>query len=455
MTTIRLYNTRTRTREVFDPIDPTNVRIYACGPTVYDQAHIGNARPAVVFDILFRLLRHVYGDKEVTYVRNITDVDDKINAKSSETGRPVRDIADETINWYRKDMEALGVLAPTHQPRCTEYIPQMIAMGEKLISKGFAYEAEGHVLFAVDSHDRYGALSSRSTKDMMAGARVEVAPYKKNPMDFVIWKPSTENQPGWDSPWGRGRPGWHIECSAMARDLLGEVFDIHAGGIDLIFPHHENELAQSCCAHDTEMMARFWMHNEMVRVKGRKMSKSLGNFLTVRDLLDKNITGEVVRFVMLSTHYRSPLDWTTKRVNEARATIRRWSDAICEADRQPQPPLQVTRALCDDLNTHLAISELSKLYREKNYSALRAGAYFLGLLKEERAYRGPALDDTWTDAIERTLLERAAAKDIKDFAKADEIRNRLLLLGINIKDTPEGTVWELAPDFDATRLEFL
>ena len=311
-TEIQLYNTRTRTKEPFRPIDPENVRMYVCGPTVYDRAHIGNARPVVVFDVLFRLLCHVYGANAVTYARNFTDVDDKIIARAQETRRDgetleaaTRRITDETIGWYHDDMKALGALRPTHEPRCTGYIPQMVEMTLRLIDQGHAYEAEGHVLFAVDTYKDYGKLSRRSLDDMVAGSRVEVAPYKRSPMDFVLWKPSTPDQPGWPSPWGRGRPGWHIECSAMARAILGDVFDIHGGGIDLQFPHHENEVAQSCCANHTERMANVWMHNGFLQVEGEKMAKSLGNFFTVKDLLDRGIPGEVMRFVLLSTHYRT------------------------------------------------------------------------------------------------------------------------------------------------------
>ncbi|MDC0136120.1 cysteine--tRNA ligase, partial [Sulfitobacter sp.] len=305
MTTIKLHNTKTRKREDFVPIEPKNVRMYLCGPTVYDRAHLGNARPVLVFDVLNRLLRHVYGEQSVTYVRNFTDVDDRINEtaqKRKEAGAEgtleelIHERSNETIEWYHADMDALGARRPDHEPRATEYIAQMIAMIEGLIAKEHAYEAEGHVLFAVDSwKEHYGSLSGRSVDDMIAGARVEVAPYKRNPMDFVMWKPSPDDLPGWESPWGKGRPGWHIECSAMAKELLGDHFDIHGGGNDLMFPHHENEIAQSCCANDTDAMANVWMHNEMLQVEGKKMSKSLGNFFTVRDLLDQGVPGEVIR----------------------------------------------------------------------------------------------------------------------------------------------------------------
>ncbi|HSG55187.1 MAG TPA: cysteine--tRNA ligase, partial [Paracoccaceae bacterium] len=324
MTTIKLHNTKTRRKEVFTPLNPDNVRMYVCGPTVYDRAHLGNARPVVVFDVLYRLLRHVYGPGHVTYVRNFTDVDDKINAKAADSKRTIGEITEETIRWYLDDMGALGALEPTHMPRATAYVGAMIAMIADLIAKGHAYAAEGHVLFAVDSYSNYGALSGRTVEDMIAGARVEVAPYKRNPMDFVLWKPSSGDLPGWDSPWGRGRPGWHIECSAMGSKLLGQYFDIHGGGADLQFPHHENEIAQSRCACGEGSFAQVWMHNEMIQVEGKKMSKSLGNFFTVRDLLDQGVPGEVIRYVFLMTHYRKPMDWTAEKAAQAEATLRKW-----------------------------------------------------------------------------------------------------------------------------------
>ncbi|WP_288961047.1 cysteine--tRNA ligase, partial [uncultured Sulfitobacter sp.] len=352
MTTIKLHDTKTRKRE-FIPIDDKNVRMYVCGPTVYDRAHLGNARPVIVFDVLNRLLRHVYGDAHVTYVRNFTDVDDKINARAAQSGRSIGEITAETTQWFLDDMAEVGALEPDHMPRATAYIPQMVAMIEDLIAKGHAYAAEGHVLFSVESYKAYGALSGRSIDDMIAGARVEVAPYKRNPMDFVLWKPSDDATPGWDSPWGRGRPGWHIECSAMADELLWKeplrqdrlsdeaksaphVFDIHGGGLDLQFPHHEDEIAQSCCANGTDEMARYWLHNEMLQVEGKKMSKSLGNFFTVRDLLDQGVPGEVIRFVMLSTHYRKPMDWTEKKRDEATKTLTKWMDLT--RDLEPCDP---------------------------------------------------------------------------------------------------------------------
>ena len=346
MTQIRLTNTRTRRKEEFVPIDPANVRLYLCGPTVYDRAHLGNARPVLVFDLLVRLLRHEYGDRAVTYVRNFTDVDDKINAEAQRRRAAGSDLSlealiaertEETIGWYHADMDALGAARPDHEPRATAYVGQMIAMTANLIAKGHAYEAEGHVLFDVRSFPDYGTLSGRSVDDMIAGARVEVAPFKRDPMDFVLWKPSSDDLPGWDSPWGRGRPGWHIECSAMSAALLGPHFDIHGGGIDLQFPHHENEIAQSCCAHPGAGFANVWLHNEMLQVEGKKMSKSLGNFFTVRDLLDRGVPGEVIRFVMLSTHYRKPMDWTEAKAQEAEAVLRRWHGLVAGIEPATSP----------------------------------------------------------------------------------------------------------------------
>ncbi|QDL92640.1 cysteine--tRNA ligase [Paroceanicella profunda] len=456
MTEIQLYNTASRRKDAFAPIDPDNVRMYVCGPTVYDRAHIGNARPVVVFDTLFRLLRHVHGEGHVTYVRNFTDVDDKINAKSAATGRPIRDITDETIQWYLDDMGALGALEPTEMPRCTDYIGEMVAMSERLIDKGFAYAAEGHVLFDVSSDPNYGSLSHRSLDEMMEGARVEVAPYKRGAMDFVLWKPSSEDEPGWDSPWGRGRPGWHIECSAMAEALLGETFDIHGGGIDLSFPHHENERAQSCCAHGTDRMAQVWMHNGFLMVEGEKMSKSLGNFFTVRDLLDQGYPGEVIRFVLLSTHYRKPMDWTAKAAEEAEKTLRKWralTDGVAPGDADPE----AVAALADDLNTPRAIAALHALAGRGDAAALAASAALLGFLGDGMGdwAAAPAAEADVSARIEALLAERLAARKAKDFARADAIRDAFAAAGVIVKDTAQGAEWELAPGFDAGRLEQL
>ncbi len=450
---IKLHNTKTRRKEEFTPIDPANVRMYVCGPTVYDRAHLGNARPVVVFDVLYRLLKHVYNGK-VTYVRNFTDVDDKINAKAAETGRDIRQITDETIKWYHEDMDALGALRPDFEPRATEYIGPMVAMIQGLIDKGHAYEAEGHVLFDVNSYDAYGALSGRRLEDMRAGERVEVADYKRDPMDFVLWKPSTGDQPGWESPWGFGRPGWHIECSAMSLDLLGESFDIHGGGLDLQFPHHENEIAQSCCANPTGDFAHYWLHNEMLQVEGKKMSKSLGNFFTVRDLLEQGVPGEVIRFVLLSTHYRSPMDWTEKKVKEATEALRKWRGLTEGIDPSTNPSPALVAALSDDLNTAAAIAELHKLAKSGDAAKLLASAKILGLLEERLGewHRPKVKHDQAYTLIGALLRRRHLAKVDKNYSLADQIRNELKKLHISIEDLPNGkTTFEVD---DGKEIEF-
>ncbi|WP_109311830.1 cysteine--tRNA ligase [Ruegeria sp. AU67] len=475
MTTIKLHNTRTRTKEDFVPIDPENVRMYVCGPTVYDRAHLGNARPVVVFDVLYRLLRHVYGADHVTYVRNFTDVDDKINAtalarqKAGAEGtleQLVQERSDETIGWYLHDMGALGALEPDEMPRATQYIAQMVAMIEDLIAKGHAYAAEGHVLFAVDSwKEHYGALSGRSVDDMIAGARVEVAPYKRNPMDFVLWKPSTDELPGWDSPWGRGRPGWHIECSAMSYELLGESFDIHGGGNDLMFPHHENEIAQSKCAHPHGEFARVWLHNEMLQVEGKKMSKSLGNFFTVHDLLEQGVPGEVIRFVFLQTHYRQPMDWTKEKRDEARQTLESWHDLTSGVEPAESPSPAVAAAVADDLNTAGALAELHRLAEEGDAAGLLASARFLGLLEpemaawiEERADYALHLKyevESWMSlrsGIKSNARDLMKSGDKKTggllFGWSDQIRDQLRVYGIEARDTKDGFEWNVLPLFD-------
>jgi len=448
---ITLYNTRTRRKEAFAPLDPSDVRMYVCGPTVYDRAHIGNARPVVVFDVLYRLLRHEYGEGNVRYARNFTDVDDKINAKAAATGRPIRDITDETIGWYHEDMDALGALRPTHEPRATDYIAQMVTMIEGLIASGHAYAAEGHVLFEVATDPEYGTLARRNLDDMRAGARVEIAPYKRDPMDFVLWKPSDAAQPGWDSPWGKGRPGWHIECSAMAGELFGERFDIHGGGNDLQFPHHENECAQSRCAgHD---FARVWMHNEMIKVDGKKMAKSLGNMRLISDFLSQGIPGEVLRFAILSTHYRSPMDLSEQLLNDSEKTLRKWRGIA--GDGVPGAvPAAVMEAVADDVNTPLAIAALHKLANEGDAAGLRAGAAMLGLLDEALGGwdRLPEADDAVSSRIDGLLSDRAAAKAAKDFARSDTIRDALIAAGVEIKDTPQGAEWSLTPGFEVAKL---
>ena len=486
MTTIKLHNTKTRKREDFTPIDDKNVRMYVCGPTVYDRAHLGNARPVIVFDVLNRLLRHVYGDAHVTYVRNFTDVDDKINARAAQSGRSIGEITAETTQWFLDDMAEVGALEPDHMPRATAYIPQMVAMIEDLIAKGHAYAAEGHVLFSVESYKAYGALSGRSIDDMIAGARVEVAPYKRNPMDFVLWKPSDDATPGWDSPWGRGRPGWHIECSAMADELLWKeplrqdrlsdkaksaphVFDIHGGGLDLQFPHHEDEIAQSCCANGTDEMARYWLHNEMLQVEGKKMSKSLGNFFTVRDLLDQGVPGEVIRFVMLSTHYRKPMDWTEKKRDEAEKTLRKWMDLT--RDLEPcdpaafKPDQKLIDALADDLNTHLALTYLNALTAQPQ--KLLDHARWLGFLsdksreddaKARAAYTtsfGSGGSEVETELANRLDELRQMAMKTKDFSDVDALKAALLAAGCEVRISKLGTEVIAGPTFDPAKLDVL
>ncbi len=439
---LSLHNTFSRKKEPFRPLDPGNVRVYVCGPTVYDYAHIGNARPVVVFDVLFRLLRRLYGETHVTYVRNITDVDDKINAASQASGEPIRAITERTAKAFREDMAALGALPPTVEPRATEHVAGMIAMIADLIAKGHAYAAEGHVLFSVASMLDYGKLSGRSLDEMIAGARVEVAPYKKDPADFVLWKPSDASLPGWDSPWGRGRPGWHIECSAMSHEYLGETFDIHGGGADLIFPHHENEIAQSTCAHGPGTFVRYWMHNGYLMVDGEKMSKSLGNFLIVHDLL-KEFPGEALRLALLTTHYRQPLDFTKAGVEQAKRKLDGWYRKV--AGGTAAAPDSVQAALEDDLNTPQAIAALERL----SGADLKAGGALLGLLQQDPEvwFKGPSggaaggLDDA---AIDDLIAKRNAARKAKDFAEADRIRKLLSDAGIVLEDGAQGTTWRRA-----------
>ena len=439
--TLRLYNTLTRTKEEFRPLDPTNVRMYVCGPTVYDYAHIGNARPVIVFDVLFRLLRHLYGKEHVTYVRNITDIDDKINARALEEGTSIRELTERTYNQFRADISALGVLDPTYEPRATETIPEMIAIIERLLRRGHAYVAEGHVLFEVGSLKEYGELAHRSLDEMIAGARVEVAPYKKDPMDFVLWKPSDAETPGWESPWGRGRPGWHIECSAMSWKLLGEVFDIHGGGIDLVFPHHENELAQSRSAFGHEVMANIWMHNGFLQVEGQKMSKSLGNFVTIHDLL-KDWPGEVLRFNMLRTHYRQPMDWTVSGLEESWKILTGWladSDLGEETEKHFAGP--VLHALLDDLNTPLAIAELHGLDRQARSSSLGPNLRALGF---SGRIDSPKLASLETAKVDSLVGARLAARKAKNWSESDRIRDELAAMGVVLRDNKDGsTTWEV------------
>jgi cysteinyl-tRNA synthetase len=463
---LRLYDTLTREKRPFAPIDPGNVRMYVCGPTVYDFAHIGNARPVIVFDVLFRLLRHVYGTDHVTYVRNITDVDDKINDRAARDfpGLPlneaIRKVTEITERQFHDDVDALGCLRPTVEPRATEHIAEMRVLIERLVADGFAYVAEDHVLFspqamnAANAHlPRYGALSNRSLDEMIAGARIDVAPYKRDATDFVLWKPSKPGVPAWPSPADikvEGRPGWHIECSAMAWKHLGEQFDIHGGGIDLVFPHHENELAQSCCAFHEARMANVWMHNGFLQVEGDKMSKSLGNFVTIRELL-VDWPGEVLRLNMLKTHYRSPIDWTVKGLEESAKTLDDWYRVAAD-EQEGQPAGAVIEALSDDLNTPQMIASLHGLRtgaaaNAGDRSAFAASLRLLGFLSESSAqWEGRKQQASGVDAIQvdELISARTAARARKDFQESDRIRDELAAMGVVIKDSKEGTTWEIA-----------
>jgi len=450
---LRLYDTLTREKRTFTPIDPARVRMYVCGPTVYDFAHIGNARPVIVFDVLFRLLRHVYGEKHVTYVRNITDVDDKINARAAERGISIREVTDETYKNFKEDVTTLGCLAPTVEPRATEHIDEMKTLTERLVKSGNAYVAEDHVLFHVASMKDYGRLSNRSLDEMIAGSRVEIAPFKKDPMDFVLWKPSGPGEPAWPSPAGikkPGRPGWHIECSAMSWKHLGETFDIHGGGIDLVFPHHENEIAQSRCAFHTPVMANFWMHNGFLQVEGEKMSKSLGNFVTIHDLL-KDWPGEVVRFTMLQTQYRQPMNWTLSGLRESQKSLDHWYKLT--ADSAPGYLCADTvDALLDDLNTPKAFAAMHELRGEAVKGAkpaaasLKASAQLIGLLQSPTQWFGfrPASGAVDENKVVSLIEARNSARKAKNFKEADRIRDELATMGIVLKDSKDGTTWEIA-----------
>ncbi|MCX7311549.1 MAG: cysteine--tRNA ligase [Alphaproteobacteria bacterium] len=445
---LKLYDTLAREKRVFAPIDPQRVRMYVCGPTVYDFAHIGNARPVIVFDVLFRLLRHLYGESRVTYVRNITDVDDKINARAAERGVSIRDLTEETYQNFKADVAALGCLPPTVEPRATDHIDEMKTLIERLVANGNAYVAQEHVIFSVPSMKGYGKLANRPLDEMMAGARVDVAPYKRDPLDFVLWKPSNRGDPSWESPCNirtPGRPGWHIECSAMSWKHLGESFDIHGGGIDLVFPHHENEIAQSCCAFHTKVMANFWMHNGFLQVEGEKMSKSVGNFVIIRDVL-ADWPGDVVRLAMLSSHYRQPINWTVKGLEEAEKALAGFFDAA-SADAEPRPAPSVLEALLDDINTPKAIAEMHALKNAAGRRALAGTLGFFGFRPEElKAWQADHVPEPALPAveIESRIAARNAARKAKDFAESDRIRDELAKLGVVLKDSKEGTTWEVA-----------
>jgi cysteinyl-tRNA synthetase len=456
---LQLYNSLTHSKQPFRPIDSQNVRMYVCGPTVYDYAHIGNARAVVVFDLLYRVLRHEYGAEHVKYVRNITDVDDKIIDAARANGETIEALTARTEQVFQEDMDALGNLRPDVQPRATEHIPQMIAMIEKLIANGHAYAAQGHALFRVASFKDYGKLSRRSRKEMIAGARVEVAPYKEDPGDFVLWKPSAADQPGWDSPWGRGRPGWHIECSAMSETHLGPHFDIHGGGVDLVFPHHENEVAQSVCAHAGESFVNFWVHNGFLSVDSAKMSKSLGNFVTAHEVLQE-WPGEVIRLALLSSHYRDPLDWTEERLQQAKQMLdrfyraARFSPAVQIGNRH-DPADEVRDALLDDLNAPLAISRLheiagaifrseSAMERGELQQKLVGSARLLGLIPGHPMHWRESVDGAFENMVAEQISARTIARKNRHFDQADRIRDSLAEMGIVLEDGPGGTTWRRA-----------
>ena len=481
MVTLTLYNTLTRAKEPFAPIDPAHVRFYACGPTVYDYAHIGNGRAAIVFDLVFRLLRHVYGEAHVIYSRNVTDVDDKINARAARDypalplNAAIAEVTAKTLAQYREDVAALGCLPPTHEPRATDHMAEMRALIERLVARGVAYVAEDHVLFSPAAMDalprepRYGALARRSLDEMLAGARVEVAPYKRDAMDFVLWKPSKPGEPGWESPCGiaaPGRPGWHIECSAMSMKTMLEpfggglacedadrnVFDIHGGGIDLVFPHHENEIAQSCCAFGSQRMANVWMHNGFLQVEGEKMSKSAGNFVTMHELLrtdkfgGRSWEGATLRLAMLRSHYRQPIDWTVRALEEAEKTVQRFARVARAAPPASRPTDALVAALADDLNTPAAIAHLHALAGDNRAAELRRDAALMGLDVEAAIAAedaAPDLDVATRDRIEALVAERLAARRAKDFTASDRLRDELALLGVALKDGKDRTDWEM------------
>jgi cysteinyl-tRNA synthetase len=471
---LKLYDTLTREKRVFKPLDPANVRMYVCGPTVYDFAHIGNARPVIVFDVLFRLLRHLYGAEHVTYVRNITDVDDKINARAAEEypalplNEAIRKVTEKTDRQFHDDVAALGCLPPTIEPRATDHIAEMLTLIDRLVASGNAYVAEDNVLFSVPSDPDYGQLSRRPLDEMIAGARVDVAPYKRDATDFILWKPSKPGEPAWPSPAGiktPGRPGWHIECSAMSWKYLGETFDIHGGGIDLVFPHHENEIAQSRCAFHTPVMANYWMHNGFLQVEGEKMSKSLGNFVTIHELL-KDWPGEVIRLNMLRTHYRQPIDWTLSGLEESSKTIDAWYSFIGDCAPAEQPDATFLEALGDDLNTPQSVTRLHQMSHppiaglamagltmlgdrtgEDAQRYLKSSAMMIGLLgKSASQHRADLVQASSVDTstVEALVSERSAARKAKDFAESDRIRGELAKMGVVLKDSKDGTTWEIA-----------
>jgi cysteinyl-tRNA synthetase len=459
---LKLYDTLTREKRPFEPLDPKRVRMYVCGPTVYDFAHIGNARPVIVFDVLYRLLRHVYGPDQVTYVRNITDVDDKINARAARDfpdlplNDAIRRVTEKTAQQFHSDVAALGCLPPTVEPRATEFVlprddgkTDMVTLIQQLIARGHAYEAGGEVLFDTQSMPDYGKLAGRQLDEQQAGARIAVDAHKKHPTDFVLWKQSSADEPGWKSPWGRGRPGWHIECSAMSAAYLGETFDIHGGGLDLIFPHHENEIAQSRCAHGTPFMANYWMHNGFLQVEGEKMSKSLGNFITINELLTgwqgTNWPGDAIRLCMLRTQYRQPINWTLQGLEESVATLSNWYDGLDKESSQADLPAEVADALADDLNTPQMMAALHGLKRRGDLSGLKSALRFLGFTNNRKALTQTVeVSDDLAVKVDGLIAARTRARQSKNFAESDRIRDELAAMGVVLKDSKEGTTWEMA-----------
>ena len=450
---LNLYDTFSNSKKKFEPIDPKNIRMYVCGPTVYDYPHVGNARPVIVFDILFRILQNLYGKEHVTYVRNITDVDDKIINASQENNEDINELTSRTINYFHADAKYIGAMEPSFEPRATDHIAEMINIIETLIEKNYAYVAENNVLFSSNKFSKYGSLSGKKLEEMIAGSRVDVESYKQEASDFILWKPSKDNEPGWDSPWGKGRPGWHIECSAMSEKLLGKTFDIHGGGQDLIFPHHENEIAQSECANG-EKFANYWVHNGFVTVEGNKMAKSDGNFVTVNELKEK-YQGEVIRLTMILTHYRQPLNWTNDNLQESKKTLDKWYQYFSEVDFKPDLSVMidenVMNALNDDMNTPQAIAELHKLFKncksndQDSLNQFLISAQFLGLMNDEPSqWLSWGKDNISVDQnkIESLIAQRNTARANKDFAEADRIRDELENLGIVLEDKGAETTWK-------------
>ena len=451
---LNLYDTFSNSKKKFEPINPKNIRMYVCGPTVYDYPHVGNARPVIVFDILFRILQNIYGTEHVTYVRNITDVDDKIINASQKNNEDINELTSRTINYFHADAKYIGAMEPSFEPRATDHIAEMINIIETLIEKNYAYVAENNVLFSSNKFPKYGSLSGKKLEEMIAGSRVDVESYKQEASDFILWKPSKDNEPGWDSPWGKGRPGWHIECSAMSEKLLGKTFDIHGGGQDLIFPHHENEIAQSECANG-EKFANYWVHNGFVTVEGNKMAKSDGNFVTVNELKEK-YQGEVIRLTMILTHYRQPLNWTNDNLQESKKTLDKWYHYFSEVDFKPDLSVMidenVMNALNDDMNTPQAIAELHKLFKncksddQDSLNQFFISAQFLGLMNDEPSqWLSWGKDNIGVDQnkIESLISQRNAARANKDFAEADRIRDELENLGIALEDKGAETTWKV------------